>query len=187
MLTNILNIATIQNGIYLKPEPFGEALYLQIKDFNTYGNLIEKTAARVQLPAKTNKHLLQSGDVLVIAKGSRNTAYTYNGKLPAFASSTFLVLRLSTENTDKILPEFLAWYINTPQMQASLCNVSRGTIISSLSVPALGNMQISVPPIFIQEKILKVNQLSGLEQSILNQLSKLKHQYTQQLLINSFK
>lgn len=188
MTFSLQNIATIQTGLYLKSEPFGDTLYIQGKDFDGNGDLIKSTAPTIQGNAKLQKHLLKDGDLLVVAKGNRNTAYVFSAEAgQALASSTFLVVRLSEKEKSKILPAYLAWFISHPQSQLFLGSHSKGSGISSLSIGSLGKLEIVIPPLQKQELILKIHALGKLEQSILHQLTELKQQYNHQLLFNSIK
>jgi restriction endonuclease S subunit len=186
MKISLKDIATLQTGIYLKPEPFGDTLYLQVKDFDANGEIIIPLVPAIQSNYRLEKHLLQTGDILVIAKGNRNTAYMVSEfAARALASSTFLVLRLTPSQRHSILPAYLAWFINHPENQLFLGSHSKGSGISSLSLASMGELQVTVPAIEMQERILKIHRLAAREQKLLAQIARLRQQYHQQLLLNS--
>ncbi len=182
------SIASIQTGLYLKPEPFGDTLYIQGKDFGDNGDLIKSTAPTIQGNAKLEKHLLKDGDLLVMAKGNRNTAYLFNGESgKALASSTFLVVRLSEKEKEKILPAYLAWFISHPQSQLFLGSHSKGSGISSLTVGSLGELEISIPDVQTQKAILKIDQLRNTGKKLKQKIEVLQDQKIQQQIFNAIK
>lgn len=188
MKIRLQNMTSIQTGSYLKPEPFGDVIYVQGKDFSGTSQLDKSATPSIQYHAKLERHLLKRDDLLVVAKGNRNTCYVFNDdSRKAIASSTFLVVRIAEKEKSKILPAYLAWFINHPQSQTFLGGLSKGSGISSLSVVSLGELEITIPTLDKQELILKIHGLGKIEQSILLQLAELKQQYNQQLLFNSIK
>ena len=103
------------------------------------------------------------------------------------ASSIFMVIRINSDFKKKISPEFLAWTINSPSTQLWLKNNAIGSALQSISKVTLLEMEVAVPTIEKQNAILKINSLRKLERSIQKQLSDLKEQYIQQLLLISLK
>lgn len=174
--------------MYSKFGQLGSALYLQANFFNEYGDLEKNIKPNLVLDDKSKHHLLQDGDVLFAAKGAKNfaTVYkTHNG--PCVASSTFLVIRIKPEMKDKIIPEFLAWFINNPRTQFWLKSKAIGTALPSISKGALMEMDVYIPNLEKQQAILKINSLRNLERSIQKQLTELREQNIQQLLLTSLK
>jgi len=153
-MQKLSEIAKITTGVYAKPQPSGDTFYLQAKYFDRLGGFKEDLALAPELSdERLQKHLLQSGDILLIAKGSNNTACLYPAKLEkAVASSIFFVIRLQTRD---IQAEFLQWYLNTSQMQHALANLSKGTHIPSISKKLLSHVEIPTPTLAQQTKILE--------------------------------
>lgn len=132
--------------------------------------------------------MLQHGDILFAAKGNKNFATIYerqNGL--CVASSTFMVIRINPDSKDTISSEFLAWNINHPATQWWLKNNAIGSALPSISKVTLLEMEVTIPSIEKQNAILKINALRKQEQNIQHQLSNLKEQYIQQLLLTSLK
>lgn len=153
-MQKLSEIAKITTGVYAKPQPSGDTFYLQAKHFDRLGGFKADTALTPELSnERLQKHLLQSGDILLIAKGSNNIACLYPAKLKkAVASSIFFVIRLET---DDLQPKFLQWYLNTPQMQHTLAGLSKGTHIPSISKKLLSQVEIPTPTVAQQTKILQ--------------------------------
>jgi hypothetical protein len=180
----LTNLASITTGIYQKPSPSGDTLYLQGKHFDEDGNL-RKDAVLSQelfLDDKLERHLLEDGDVLLMAKGENNRACMYTHDIgQAVASSTFFVVRIKDK---QILPAFLQWFLNNPIMQKRLSELARGTHIRSLSKKALVNLEISIPTMEVQEKILVINELWQREEGLTLELLRQKETFYQTILLN---
>jgi len=186
--TKLQNIASVHSGIYVKPDSFGEIVYLQAKHFNENGMLNSTLIPDLQKTNQTERHLLKQGDILFAAKGTKNFAAIYDDRNGlCVASSIFMVIRINQESKNKISPKFLAWVINHPTTQIWLKNNAIGSALQSISKVTLLEMEVTVPNIERQNAILKINSLRKLEQNIQKQLSDLKEQYIQQLLLTSLK
>ena len=195
MKTTIGNIAGIQTGLFAKPIAEGEIVYLQARHFDENAQLIPSLQPDLMAKGISDKHLLQPGDILFSAKGTRNFAACYEG-LPAgqagknqaaVASTSFFVIRLQENFQDKILPEFLAWLINHPVSQNFLKGKAIGSSIVSISKSVLEELEISIPDLKTQKTILKITQLSNSEKKIRQQIETLRGKQIQQQIINAIK
>ncbi|MCJ7449029.1 MAG: restriction endonuclease subunit S [Bacteroidales bacterium] len=188
MKTNIKHIANIQTGIFAKPIPEGQIVYLQAKHFNENGQLISSLHPDLKAENISDKHLLRHGDVLFAAKGTKNFAAWYESKnLPAVASTSFFVIRINDNFQDKIVPEFLTWYINQPISQKFLKGKAVGSSIVSISKSVLEEVEIPIPDLETQKAILKITQLRNLEKILKCQIESLKEKQIQQQIINVIK
>ena len=188
MKTTIKHIANIQTGIFAKPSKEGQIVYLQAKHFDENGQLISSLHPDLKAETIPDKHLLQHGDVLFAAKGTKNFAAWYESKnQPAVASTSFFVMRIQESFQNKILPEFLAWYINQPISQKFLKGKAVGTSIVSISKSVLEELEITVPELETQKAILKITQLRNSEKILKCQIESLKEKQIQQQIINAIK
>ncbi len=188
MKTTIEHIANIQTGIFAKPIPVGQIVYLQAKHFDQNGQLISSLHPDLKAENISDRHLLQHGDVLFAAKGTKNFAALYESKnQPAVASTSFFVIRLQENFQDKILPGFLVWLINHPGSQKILKAKAVGTSIVSISKSVLEELEISIPDLETQKAILKITHLRDLEKMLKCQIESLKEMQIQQQILNSIK
>ena len=74
METTLGHIATIQTGIFAKPVPKGEIIYLQAKHFDENGLVNTVLHPDLKKDTLTEKHFLRHGDILFAAKGTKNFA-----------------------------------------------------------------------------------------------------------------
>lgn len=188
MKVTLKHIANIQTGIFAKTVLDGDVVYLQSKHFDEYGEL--HTVLRPDLKADhvTGKHLLRDGDVLFAAKGTKNFAAWYKSKNPtSVASTSFFVIRVRDNFSNKILPEFLVWFINHPSAQNFLKGRAKGTSIVSISKSVLEELEISIPDILTQKAILKISQLRNSEKNLKQKIETLREKQIQQQIINAIK
>ena len=188
MKTALGHIASIQTGIFAKPIAEGEIAYLQAKHFDENGNLVSNVHPDLKAESISDKHFLRPGDVLFAAKGTKNFAAWYQSKnQPAVASTSFFVIRLNQDISNKILPEFLVWFINHPASQQFLKNKAIGTSIASISKAVLEELEISFPDIKTQQAILKISELRKTEIEIKQQIEFLREKQIQQQILNAIK
>jgi restriction endonuclease S subunit len=179
------HIAVIQTGLFAKPVAKGEIVYLQSKHFDENGSLRSSLHPDLKADNVTNKHLLNEGDVLFAAKGTKNFAAIFeNHNKPAVASTSFFVIRL---NSKIILPEFLVWYFNHPTTQKLLKGQAIGTSIVSISKSVLEELELPVPDIETQKIILRIAQLRDEEKKLNHKIESLREKQIQQQIITAIK
>lgn len=183
MKTHLKNISNIQTGLFAKPQAEGDIVYLQPKYFNELGDLTTVLMPDLNSTEISKKHLLKQGDILFAAKGNKNFATCF-GKhdLPAVASTSFFVIRVTNQ---KVLPEYLTWFLNHPNTQQFLKGYARGTAMVSISKSVLENIELSIPSIEMQKRILKIASYRKQELALKKQMEDLQEKYLQSLLIKS--
>lgn len=176
------HIATLQTGIFAKPVVQGQTCYLQARDFDEGGNLTPFLGPTLMDTDVKEKHLLRSGNVLFIAKGPRNMATVYKEqKYPAVASTSFFILRLLDKN---ILSDYLAWFLNHPKTQQILKENATGSSMVSISKSVLEELEIPIPDIETQQKILKIMQLREKEKELKHKIEGLREKIVQEQIFN---
>lgn len=181
MKSKIANITSIRTGLFAKPLTIGDTVYLQSRHFHENGRLRTDLHPDLNKDDFSGNHLLKPGDVLFAAKGSKNFAAVYEAhNHPAVASTTFFVLTLIT---DKLYPEYLAWFLNTSFTQQFLKRSAFGTSMVSIPKSVLSDLEIYVPSLQKQKAILEINRLSQQEQMLMNKLSHLKQLYIESTIL----
>lgn len=185
MKTLIKDITNIQTGLFAKPAGIGKLVYLQSRHFDEYGQLHSVLHPDLMAEGISEKHLLKDGDVLFAAKGTKNFAAVFeNHNEPSVASTSFFVIRPTDK---KILPQFLAWFLNNPATQTLLKGQAIGTSIPSISKQVLENLEVTIPSIETQKAILQITQLRIKEKSLKQKIETLKEKQIQQQIINAIK
>jgi restriction endonuclease S subunit len=72
-----------------------------------------------------------------------------------------------------VTPQFLCWYLNQPATGQKLLSMLSGTNMPMLGKHALASLPVTVPPLDMQERIVRLNFLWEYEKQV-----------TQQLLLN---
>ncbi len=171
------NITTIHTGVFAKPIPEGEIVYLQAKHFDENGELTNTLYPDLNADWKIEKHLLRNGDILFAAKGTKNFAACYEFEnTRAVASTSFFVIRLQSE---EILPGYLTWFLNHPDTQHLLKGKAIGTSIASISKAVLEELEITIPGIHKQKLVLKIQNLRNREKELKQQIENLRERKVQ--------
>ncbi|MBY8219776.1 restriction endonuclease subunit S [Vibrio cidicii] len=119
-----------------------------------------------------DKALVEPGTVILPSRGSRGGYFQAScivdnseDSLPLVVTSQFLVITPTVE----VLPEFLCWSLNQPSIQFLLSEGagSQGSSMAVMLKTSIGNeIQLTIPSIETQKKILRLNQLWEKEQAL---------------------
>src|SRR4030095_14310083 len=101
---------------------------------------------------------------LFISRGTRKQAVAITSLVEnAIATSQFFVLRPD----EKVLPEYLAWYINQRPAQRYIEEHSTGTSASLINLGAMKSLPVETPPVETQSRVTKIHQLSLREKELM--------------------
>jgi restriction endonuclease S subunit len=176
-------LATIQSGIYAKPELQGDVYYIQARHLDDKHQFNDHVTPDLKADGKISKHFLRPGNLLVAAKGKEHYAVEYTGTIkPAVASSIFIVIRVKQK---EIVPSFLVWYLNLPSTQKFLSDSAKGTSLPVINKGDLEKLEIPVPSVEKQQLILKIHDLHQQEISLKDKIDSLKNKLMQHEIINA--
>jgi len=122
------------------------------------------------------ENLLQKGDILVRLREPNIAVYIDKNYNNTIISSMAAVIRT---NTKEINPQFLVNYLNSSFVQKQI--YSQGSTVSMMNVKFLGEIEISLPTLKIQNKIADIQALSYKEINLLNQLIKEKKHFNKNI------
>lgn len=174
-------ITSISSGINERRNPQGTIYYLGASDFiktHTINPLIEPS---LMPSSKFEKHYLTKDDIVVLAKGHNGfiAHIIQNDSKPMVASSVFMVLH---NVVSSVIPQYISWYINLESTQKELRGYSRGTALPAINRTILGNLDIKIPSLSIQKKIIAIDYLKKQESKLTEQLDLLKTTHLELLL-----
>lgn len=163
----------------------GELLGLHIGDIRHASVIDPSQLAHIELQSSGRPTLLMAGDVVLAAKGSHNRAALFlDEHRQVVPSNQFLVL--SIRNRQLTSPAFLCWMLNYENTQKKLAEYRTGTNIFSISKKALQSLELALPSIEAQEKILRMHDSWEEEQRLTEALTRnreaMLHGMFQQLL-----
>lgn len=182
MKVKLSDIAQLQFGLYTKPTDDGNAVYLQAKHFDDWGNQTDKVDTFIQIDKKNEAHLLADGDILLVGKGMRNFAWTYDKAYgPAIASSIFFVIK---PDQSRVIPEFLTTLFNMPQTQVYFQTLGAGSSIPSIRKSELEAFTVKLPSLELQQKAIAIKQLHYKEMDISRKIISEKQKVYQAVIKN---
>lgn len=182
MQTKIQVIANVRFGAYVKEVPEGCIHYLQVNNYDKENNTILFSNPTLDLNSKTQNHLLYEGDILLAAKGSSNFCVVFHsGKGKAVASSSFLVIRIT--RPEILFPDFLCWILNREDTMSFIKANAIGTSIPSISKTLIEDLDIDVPSMEVQSKIVSIACLQEREKQLYEAIQILRKKLIQKQLI----
>lgn len=129
-----------------------------------------------------DENLLQKGDILIRLREPNIAVYIDEEYKDTIISSLAAVVRVTHKD---INPQFLVDYLNSSRVKRQL--YSQGTAVSMLNVKFIGELEVFVPSLDIQNKIAQLQALSYKEINLLTQLIEAKKAYNRsifEMLIN---
>lgn len=158
MKLHLYQVATISAGYPFRgkiPEyPEGNLAVVQMKDTSSEFGVDWMSCLRSEATGKKAPDWLQTGDILVAARGNQNYAVlvdTRHAPLPAVAAPHFYVVR---PQSDALIPEFLAWQLNQQPCQRYFELHAEGTLTKSIRRQVLEEALIGLPSLAEQQTIL---------------------------------
>lgn len=187
-MVKLQHIATLLSGIYAQSNASADTLYLQGVHFNEFGVFDRNVLPQLKSDSKIERHLLKQDDILFAAKGLHNFAVVYEADMGnAVASSSFIVVRLNGDYKNNILPSYLAWFLtHTPGVKL-FHKKQLGTTIPSISIEKLNQLEVEIPALEQQHKIINIQQLRNQEKQLVHRLQEQKDYLIKQTLLNATK
>lgn len=143
---------------------------LQLRDLSLDGPVDPVRLQRVHLDDFQDRHLVQAGDVVFRSRGKNNMAFALGAEFhePTVALLPLFILRPKTES---VFSEYLAWAINQPSAQRYFDSVAQGTNMRMVSLADIDNLEINLPDLDTQQKIVNVDALAKHEQILMVRLA----------------
>ncbi len=173
--SELKHLSEIKFGWHTSPSDSKDAIYLQAKYFNEFGELVNTPDSFVSVDTQSRNFLLIDGDILLAGKGAKNFAWCYRKKNlgPAIASSIFFIIQ---PNSEIIYPEYLTIILNLPQSQVYFQQFGAGSSIQSIRKSDLADFKIPLISLEKQKKIVEMAQLHQSGIKILTEIINKKKQ-----------
>lgn len=186
MQAKLSKLASVQAGCSfrsrLEPDSNGNVSVIQMKDLTEDNRLNAQELVQVAMQDLKERHIVKINDLAFRSRGQTNTAALIDQELSnAVIAAPLLRIRVKS---DSVIPAYLCWFINQPSSQAVLQSKATGTAVRMIGKPALEELEIVVPSLDVQKKIIEVYQLSINEQKLMNALAKKKEVLTDAVLMN---
>lgn len=164
-------------------EAEGSHAIVQIKDISETGELLTDRFSRITPSGNPNRYLVSEGDVLFLSRGQRGFAIPVREPLKnTVASYYFYILRAQR---DRVLPEYLAWFINQPTTQVTLESFQHGSLMKMVPKSAFEELEIYLPPLELQKTITQLDQLRQKEEQTMRCLAEARRRLVDGLTLHA--
>lgn len=166
-------LTTIQVGYQakagIKERAQGTHHLIQGKDFDSFHHLRSGNLAAFFPERKPEIYSVRKGDILFQARGVAHFARCIEDELQdTLAAGSFYILRVQSKD---LLPRYLTWWLNQSKAQVWLRAQARGAGMSFISKGTLSRLQVRIPPLSIQKKVVQIVVLARREQCLLDRLA----------------
>lgn len=149
----------------LEPAAHGGVLTIQMRDIAPDGYVNPELLTRMQLDGVADRYFVCVGDVVFRSRGERNSAVALDGRFDESALA-LLPLFAFRPKLDLVTPEYLAWAINRPSAQRYFDSKARGTNMRMIPKSAIDDLELDVPDLETQRKIVTVDALASQERAL---------------------
>lgn len=150
-------IVEIKFGPYIKDKQTDGVKYLSASHFDNDANLSLFDENSYVDKVKVEGDILIEGDVLLTGKGNRLFAWEYKTEYgKCVASSLFYVIKV---DVTIVLPEYFTLLMNTSRIIHQLELISGGATVPSIPKKELLELEITIPSLTEQKKVIKATRL----------------------------
>lgn len=171
MTQHLYDIASARFGVHAKGLKKGPFALVQSSAITAEGTIEHAYMDRTDpaLVKFKEEDLLRKDDVLLIGKGSTSTAAMWPGTSEyTLASGMLFVIR---PNVNNVLPAYLAAYLNSRPAQAQMAAMRKVGTVPVLSRSALDQLEIPVPSLEDQRKLIRLADAAQRAKLHLNELT----------------
>lgn len=127
-------------------------MLIQLKDVDVLQGISLRKAFRIHPAVKKNPDLLELNDILFVNRGMHFFSVLVEHQLEqAVAAPHFFVVRA---NVSRVLPAYLAWYLNHKRAQHYFSQYAAGTALPHVTSKTLGYLPVTVPDFATQHRIV---------------------------------
>ena len=144
-----------------------------LRDVDSDGSLNVGSLRRVEDAKPNSSHLAVAGDIVFRSRGSSFVSAI----VPALNEDLLVVapmIRIRV-NHEKVLPEYLVWYMNGANGTAFFKEFAKGSAMPLISKTVLEQMPIKLPSLQAQQNIVELVELGRREHEILAEIVKQKN------------
>ena len=108
-------------------------------------------------PGEGEQFRIRNGDVLYPLRSARPRAFVVrNAPADVIAAGQWALI---TPHPGMLRPDYLAWVLNHPVSAAALERLMQRGTLPFISLVSLRDLEVAVPPLAIQDRIIRVNEL----------------------------
>ncbi len=152
---------------------------ITLKNIDENGMFNEEDFETFESNGELNKdYFTEEGDILIKLSVPYTTVCIDNKRTGLLVPSYFSIIKLKT---DKYIPEYITWYLNSGKVKRELIKSQTGTTMSTTNKSILSLINIKEISIEEQRKIAKIRELYLKERKLLEKLIEEKEKYYQSI------
>lgn len=181
------NLATIRSGYQFRgrveAHALGDVAVIQVKDLREDAAIEADALVKVKLDKSPEPYQVTAGDVLFLSRGTRLIAAAIEQPLHrTIAPGYFFIIRVTD---DRVLPAYLAWYINQTPAQNRLKPSHAGTHMPIVPKSAFDSLEIDLPPLNVQRAIVNIAALARRERQLAAELDRARQRLIEQVCLGA--
>lgn len=190
MKKKLAEISQIQMGYSFRTKlelSEGDGIFvIQMKDLTEENTVSSDHLLRSNQVEAKDSILVRKGDLIFRSRGgTNNSAIVLNDLPPAVVAAPLFRIRIS--NPSSILPEYINWYLSSPNAQRYFAGIAEGSSQRMISKSSLEDLEVPIPSTDKQKKIIELQRLAQVENRILHRLAKKKKLFIEKVLMNTIK
>ena len=176
MRRRLKDIALVQIGVpfrsRIEPEADGVAV-IQMRDLTEDNRLDNcRNLITTVISGLSDRHLVKRNDLIFRSRGQTTTATIVDTEVGlAVVAAPLLRIRITSKH---VLPEYLCWFVNQSSAQAFLHSRATGTAMPIIGKSTLDSLQVPLPDLETQKRIVALADLSNQEQRLMRELAETK-------------
>ena len=156
----------------IEPEADGTIAVIQMRDLTEDNKLSHRNLITTKMNDLSDRHLVKRKDLIFRSRGQTTTAAIIDTEIgPAIVAAPLLRVRVTSKH---VLPEYLCWFVNQPLAQAFLHSRATGTAMTLIGKSALDALEVPLPSLETQRRIVALADLSNKEQKLMRELAEKK-------------
>jgi hypothetical protein len=180
MNVKIKKLATVQMGYSfrsrLESSEGGDVAVIQMKDLMEDNTVCFGELVRVNMDSVKEHHLVRKGDLVFRSRGQVTTTAIVLEE-PGRAVVAAPLLRIRVSMRDRVLPDYLNWYISQSDAQIFLTSRAGGTAQKMIGKETIEEMEIPLPTLEKQKNIIELSSLIAKEKELLQTIAEKRGQY----------
>ncbi len=190
MKTKLKNLATVQTGYSfrarLDADENGQLSVIQMKDLLADNTVSCDDLLKIAMFDVKTHHLARKGDLVFRSRGLlTSSAILSEDPGPAVVAAPLLKIRV--KDVQRILPEYLNWFLSQRDAQAFFASQATGTAQKMIGKDVVEDLDVFVPALATQKAIVELAALSEREMNLISAISDKKAQYVSILLMQAAK
>ncbi|MFW6026824.1 MAG: restriction endonuclease subunit S [Candidatus Woesearchaeota archaeon] len=162
-------ICTIRTGYQKKALEGNKYKLLKLTNLNEDGSIDLNDITRFGKKEINSRYLLEQNDILFKAKSSQNAAGLFKVEdNNVVASGHFFILSIKDDYKGQINPGYIAWYLREEKAQRHFKKFAAGMAMPAVRKSDLQILEVSLPPIELQNIISETYELMLEEKKLLN-------------------